>query len=1152
MSNLNDPEQKARSSFEKPAPGKRLRDLLSAMQEDEQSSQIEEPSHSTEKSKSDRTELNDTFNSSTSDQGISGSLSSITENGEALFSDKPSRHPTGDPEQTGGWFGQGEEATEPIATPYNVMTLPIPGSPAASTTPVQSVPHDHSEDLTYVPMGDTEMPDHALPRRVEESDRYATRVTPSAYTRQAVQSGVSVSPMVMPERGPMPERTSGHTKYQAAQQVPRSAGAGLGWSTAWGCLVRFVVGLMFLGILLVMFLLSVAVYQYYSIARTLPDISDLQGRASQFETTRILDRNGGLLYEILDPTAGRRTYVPLEKISPYLIAATIATEDKEFYNHPGFDPVAILRAFWQNYTNQEIVSGASTITQQLARTLLLTPEERSQKTYERKAREIVLAAEITRRYTKDEILELYLNEVYYGNLAYGIEAAAETYFNTTADKLTLAQASFLAGLPQAPAVYDIFSNREETLQRQKQVLVLMYELSQVENCIEVSTQPQRICVDAYAATTAAREIENYSFHLPQQTIRFPHWVHYVRSVLEQQFDPQTIYRSGFTVYTTIDPVLQEQAQQIVTQQVQALADRHATDGALVALRPSTGEILAMVGSADFYNEAISGEVNMAISPRQPGSSIKPITYTAAFEKGWTPATLIWDVPSEFPPSGDPNDPREPYKPVNYDGRFHGPVTVRVALANSYNVPAVKTLNFIGIYDDPKTPQEDGFLAMAKRMGITTLTRNDYGLSLTLGGGDVSLLELTGAYAIFANGGKRVTPVAITKIVDYQGKIVFQYVPPAGEQVIRPEHAYLITSILSDNEARAPMFGRNSVLNLPFQVAAKTGTTDDFRDNWTLGYTPDIAVGAWVGNADYTPMVNTTGLSGAAPIWSQFMQFAVQTLTNGNPTPFSRPAGIVDKIICAVSGTEPSEWCSVQRSEIFAADQPPLPKKDDLWQRVQVDSWTGLKVSPYCADYVTEKFALNVTDPWAIKWIRETDQGREWASANGFSEPIFFTPERECREGDPRPNIYFASPTDGQVIQNSPLDIYAVVNATGDFDNFRLDYGIGDDPASWKTLLKNVTKQFEKPERLITWDLKDVPTGKVTLRIYMRSTRDTYAEKRIHLTMHHPTMTPTMTITSTSTPTQTLTPTPTETPTPTFTPTPTQTSTETIVVTATSP
>ena len=605
-----------------------------------------------------------------------------------------------------------------------------------------------------------------------------------------------------------------------------------------GCIIRMLILAMLAGIVVMLFGGSLIVYEYYKIAATLPSVADLQQRASTFETTRIYDRNGGLLYEILDPTAGRRTFRTLDKISPYLVAATIATEDKSFYSHPGFDWTAIVRAFWQNFQGKGTVSGASTITQQLARYLLLSPEERTEQSYMRKVREALLAAEITRRYSKDQILELYLNEFYYGNLAYGIEAASETYFNTTADKLDLAQASFLAGLPQAPAVYDVYHDRESTRDRQKQVLTLMYEDSNEQGCIFVSNSPKRVCVDANTAVAAYTALENYQFNPPDVQIRYPHWVNYVRSILEAQFDAQTIYRSGFSVYTTLDPALQDIAEEQVKKQVESLAAYNANDGALVAIRPATGEILAMVGSADFYNDAIDGQVNMATSAtRQPGSSIKPVTYIAAFEKGWTPATLIWDVPSEFPPSGDPNDPRPPYKPVNYDGRFHGPVTVRTALANSFNIPAVKTLQFDGIYDDPSTPNEEGMLAVARKLGITSLTRDDYGLSLTLGGGEVSLLEMTGAYAVIANDGKRVPPFAILKILDHEDHVVFEYQPPAGDQVIRPEHAFLITSILSDNEARTPMFGANSVLNLPFPAAAKTGTSNDYRDNWTLGYTP---------------------------------------------------------------------------------------------------------------------------------------------------------------------------------------------------------------------------------------------------------------------------------------------------------------------------
>jgi membrane peptidoglycan carboxypeptidase len=538
---------------------------------------------------------------------------------------------------------------------------------------------------------------------------------------------------------------------------------------------------------------SFLIYQYYSIARDLPNVGELRQRASTFETTRILDRNGNLLYEILDPSAGRRTYVPLSKISPYLVAATIATEDKEYYSHPGFDAFAIARAFVQNYQSGETVSGASTITQQLARNLLFTPDERSRRTYERKIREAVLAAEITRLYSKDEILELYLNENYYGNMAYGVEAAAMTYFGVPADQLTLGQAAFLAGLPQAPAVYDVYTNREQTLKRQEDVVVLMYEVSQEQGCIYISNSSQ-VSFDL-VATQAANELKDYQFRTPYVQIRYPHWVNYVRYLLEKQYDPQTIYRSGFTVHTTLDPQLQDLAQQSVSDQVARLAEKRATDGALVAIRPNTGEILAMVGSADFYNDAIAGQVNMAVSPRQPGSAIKPLTYTAAFEKGWTPGTLIWDVPSEFTPSGQPDDPGPVYKPVNYDDRFHGPITARTALGSSYNVPAVKTLNYVGIYDDPATPQQEGFIPFTQRMGITTLTRPDYGLSLTLGGGEVTLLELAGAYATFANNGRRIPPVAITKIVDYQGNLVYQYQQPSGDQVIRPEHAYHLVNPL---------------------------------------------------------------------------------------------------------------------------------------------------------------------------------------------------------------------------------------------------------------------------------------------------------------------------------------------------------------------
>jgi penicillin-binding protein 1C len=961
----------------------------------------------------------------------------------------------------------------------------------------------------------------SLPRRVEEIDMGATRVGQAAYEHTP---------------GPTVRRPTTTRRVHLARRR-----LFFNWAKAGGCLLRGLIIGLFTIVALGLILAAVGIYEYYSIAATLPSVSDLQQRASQFETTHILDRNGDVLYEINDPNAGRRTYVPLNEISPYLVAATLSTEDKDFYIHGGFDPLAIVRAFWQNITSGETVSGASTITQQLARALLFTPEERGQRTYIRKVREALLSAEIERRYSKDEILELYLNEIYYGNLSYGVEAAAETYFGETAGRLNLAEAAFLAGLPQAPSVYDIYTNRDITMVRYQNVIMGMLALSGERHCIYVSNAPDPVCVDGMTAAAAIQEIQNRTFTPPTTDMRYPHWVQYIRTLLEERFDPQTIYRSGFTVYTTLDPDLEDAAQQTVAIQVTALADKHVTDGALVAIKPSTGEILAMVGSPDFYNDANAGQINMAVSPtRHPGSSIKPFTYLAAFEKGWTPSTLIWDVPSEFTPSGLPNDPNPKYVPNNFDHKFHEPVTVRTALANSYNIPAVKALQYVGVYDDPNTPQKDGLIGMAERMGITSLTRADYGLSLTLGGGEVSLLEMTGGYAVIANGGLRVPPVAITKIVDFQGKVVYQYQDPTGEQVVSPEHAFLMSSILSDNSARTPMYGTNSVLNLPFQAAVKTGTSDDSRDNWTIGYTPDLAVGVWVGNADYTQMENTTGVTGAGPIWAEFMTFAIDRLTGGNPMPFVRPAGIEEHTICTVSGTQPSQWCPSQREEYFAAGQPPLPPEDDLWRKIRVDTWTNLEASPECTnDYIDEYMAINVDEEWARNWISQDERGQQWARDMGFDK-IFLIPDRKCSASDPRPHLQFADLEDGQTISQNLLDISIVADATGGFRYWRLEWGAVSDSGNLTTLFGDINTPVSSPTKVYTWDLTGIPNGQIILRLYMQGDGNSYADKNIHLNLSLPTPTPTPTETPTSTPSLTPSPTPTVTPTDTPTPTPTDT------------
>jgi 1A family penicillin-binding protein len=974
---------------------------------------------------------------------------------------------------------------------------------------------------TPVPPGSAD----ALPKRVDVVDLSATRLSPAS---------------LYSDTHP---RQSGNPKTESSKRKPAKANKGKGG----GCFMKTLVILLFAIVLGLIIGAAFLVYQYFSIASTVPSVDDIANRASQFETTRIYDRNGSVIYEMIDPNEGRRTYIPLSKISPYVVAATIATEDKEFYSHPGFDPVAIARALVQNYTSHEVVSGASTITQQLARALFMTSDERTEQTIRRKAREIILAAEIERRYSKDQILELYLNEIYYGNMAYGIEAAAETYFNTTADKLTFEQSAFLAGLPQSPAVYDIFSNRDATLERDKQVLTLMYQVSKEQGCVAVSNSDQPVCVEAQQAADAYTAILNYTFVYKVNNLVYPHWVTYIRQMLEEQYDAQTIYHSGFQVYTTLDPNLQRRAEVIVKEQVDSLAEKHVTDGALVAIDPKTGEILAMVGSADFYNEEIAGQVNMAVSPRQPGSAFKPLTYTAAFEKGWTPSTLIWDVPSEFPPSGDENDTRDPYIPVNYDGKFHGPVSVRTALANSYNIPAVKALQYVGIYDDPATSEEEGVIAFAKRMGITTLTRNDYGLALTLGGGEVTLLELTSAYSVFADAGVRYAPRAITKILDYKGNVIYEAPAPSGSQVISADHAYLITSILSDNQARTPAFGANSVLKLSFPAAVKTGTTNDSRDNWTVGYTPDLVVGVWVGNADNSSMQGTSGITGAAPIWAAFMEKAVPYLTKDSPSNFDRPADIETHEVCTYSGTLPSDDCPETYSEIFAAGEPPLDETHDLWQNAEIDTWTGKLASDECGyDYIDKAPTLNVTDKWAQKWITDNETGQAWAEEIGFTDPIIFTPSEKCTEDDPRPTVEFINLTEGKEIHASPLEIYAIVDATANFKDYYLEYGLGEKPSKWKIITPAGGSASSNQQLIATWGINSLPNGTITLRLVMEGKHGVYAKKTIHVKIATPTPTTTMT------PTESPTLTPTETQLPTETPTETPTEAPTAVIPSETP
>ncbi|MFZ2486620.1 MAG: transglycosylase domain-containing protein [Anaerolineae bacterium] len=561
-----------------------------------------------------------------------------------------------------------------------------------------------------------------------------------------------------------------------------------------------------------------------------------------FQTTRITDRHGTLLTEFWEE--GRRTWVPLSDIAPALIDATIATEDATFYTNPGIDPARIAGAALQNAQQGGVVSGASTITMQLARNLFFGVDVRTSLTMDRKMLEAGLAQEITTLFSKDELLEMYLNLINYGHLAYGPEAASRVYFNKSARDLTLAEASLLAGIPQLPANLDPLKDLDAARARQRVVLDMMVRHGKL-------TQPQ--------ADAAFAEPLVFNPDPDRRVLLAPHFVHYVTDEAQKLLGNRLLARSGWQITTTLDLPMQTLAQNTVSTQVaEVQADYDLSNAALVALQPGSGQILALVGSADFNNAAIDGQVNVATSLRQPGSAIKPMLYATAFNDALlSPASVIWDVPVSYALADG-----QVYKPANYDQTFHGPVTARTALANSYNIPAVKLLDAVGI---------GRMLSSAQAMGLHSLTQDEtwYGLSLTLGGGEVTLLDLTSAYATLANNGTYLAPTPFLAISDSAGRAI--PAPQVTGQPLTPAAAFQITDILSDNAARQPTFSADSPLRLSRPAAAKTGTTTDWRDNWTLGYSRFLVAGVWAGNSDGHPMRNTSGLTGAAPIWHDFME-----------------------------------------------------------------------------------------------------------------------------------------------------------------------------------------------------------------------------------------------------------------------------------------
>lgn len=675
------------------------------------------------------------------------------------------------------------------------------------------------------------------------------------------------------------------------------------------------------------FLTLIAVF-YLLILKDLPSPTRLSSNTLP-QSTKIYDRNDKLLYTIYSEK--NQTFIPLKDIPDDIRHATIAIEDKDFYKHGAIDLRGVIRAAYATLFKKQL-QGGSTLTQQLVKTSLLTPD----RTIQRKVREVLLSFATEIIYSKDKILEMYLNQVPYGGTAYGVEAAAQTYFGKKAKDLTLAESALLAGLPESPTTYSPFGSRPELARaRQKEILRAMESEGYITKKQREEAEKEKI---VYRKTTTP--------------ILAPHFVLYVKEILVEKYGIQAVEQGGLRVKTSLDLALQETAQASVAAEIDEIARLKVSNGAALITKPGTGEILAMVGSKDYFDESIDGNVNITISKRQPGSSIKPINYATGLVKGFPASTLFIDKQVCFNTPGQP-----PYCPRNYDGKFRGPVLMRESLANSLNIPAVQML---------KMNTLEAMIATASAMGITTFNDIDrYGLSLTLGGGEVYMTDMATAFGVFANGGYRIDLHPILEVKDKTGKILEDYTPPQspifGKKVLPAGVAYIISDILSDNNARSQAFGTNSELrigNNPLSV--KTGTTNDLRDNWTIGYSQDYLVAVWVGNSDNSPMSGlVSGVTGAAPIWNDLMSYVIQGQTVPIP---KRPVDVVSRTICSNTGflpVEGAEGCPT-RQELFVRGQEPK-KSTEGRTKVFIDKTTNDLAKPGQVENVEERMEIVVTD-----------------------------------------------------------------------------------------------------------------------------------------------------------------------------------------------
>ena len=799
---------------------------------------------------------------------------------------------------------------------------------------------------------------------------------------------------------------------------------------------------------------------------------------------RIYDRHGALLYEFVDELSGLRRPVPLAEISPWLVQATIATEDQSFFENNGLNVRGLARAALENFTpfGDDFLqgSGGSSITQQLAKNIYIPREERAERSVDRKVKETVIALELTRQYEKGQILEWYLNSISYGGIYVGIEAAAEGYFGKPASDLTLPEAALLAGIPQSPARYDPFSNLPLARIRQGEVLDLMVRSGAI-------TAEQ---------AEAAAEAE-LVFKANRFDIEAPHFVlGRIAQEVEQRFGPRALYEEGLEVVTTLDLTLQHEGERVVEHWVGTFEEQSGGhNGALLALDPANGQILVYVGSRDYFRDDIEGRNDNIVSQNSPGSTLKPFTYMGAFMNGWSTGTGIVDQPLTItdPATGEDFEPRNPGE------RFHGVLPAREALGNSLNIPAIKTILYAGVGET---------VDLLKRVGFTTLDNPlGYGPALTLGGVDITLHDITYAYSLLATQGlmrgqerlsepapgtRLLEPVALLRVSDANGQVLYQATEPISRRVVPSNFAYLVTSILSDGDNQCRIFGCDA-LNLQERPSAqKTGTSEPFDDEdaigdtWAIGYTPHLVAGVWAGNSDNSPMFDIFSTTISWRGWRDFMNFAHDELELP-PTTFVRPPGVESRELCWPSGLFPSEHCPLvnRYTGLFAADV--LPRNEDelaamqdgWWQPVLIDTRTGLAAG---ADTPSAFLAEEVRLVLPPEEIEEWEDLPEWAAEQGIAGLL--APPAAADEDEAVALVSVTSPQAAQTVART-LTVRGQADSP-DFERLVVEWGRGTTPDVWIRL--RTSNRAVTDGELATWDTTTVPNGPYTLRLVVDDAR----------------------------------------------------------------